>query len=386
MRRTLLLPAALAGVAIAGLAGLAGLVMAATGSRPIELPPLRPATLSAHAAQSVTLSVARAGSRLVAVGERGLVLLSDDGGAQWRQVAVPTSVTLAAVKFTTPRAGWAVGHYGVVLATRDGGLSWQLQFDGVRAAALAQEAALARQAALAASTASAAAPAVPAAPTEATRAAKAVTEAARLVADGPDKPFLDLHFTDERHGFIVGAYNLLFETDDGGVTWRPRLDALDNPKGNHLYAITGSGAVLYIAGEQGVLFRSDDGGRSFTRLASPYAGSWFALALMPDGGVVAGGLRGNAFHSADQGASWQRVAGLPPVAVLSLAVAPDHTLWLGNQAGQLFRSHDSGQNFAPVAAPPDRPPPPLTQLLPVEQGLVLSSLRGMARVPFNEAR
>jgi photosystem II stability/assembly factor-like uncharacterized protein len=356
---------------------MAGLVIAATGSSPIELPSVRHATLSVHAAQSVMLSVARAGSRLVAVGERGLVLLSDDGGTQWRQVAVPTSATLAAVKFATPQAGWAVGHYGVVLATRDGGLTWQRQFDGVRAAALAQEAALARQAALAASGA---------APAETARAARAVTEAARLVADGPDKPFLDLYFSDERHGFIVGAYNLLFETDDGGVTWRPRLDALDNPKGNHLYAITGSGRLLYIAGEQGVLFRSDDAGRSFTRLSSAYAGSWFALALLPDGGVVAAGLRGNAYRSSDQGASWERAAGLPPVSILSLAVAPDRTLWLGNQAGQLFRSLDGGQNFAPLAAPPDRPPPPLTQLLPVEKGLVLSSLRGMARMPYAEAR
>jgi photosystem II stability/assembly factor-like uncharacterized protein len=375
-RRLLRRPAAWAGAAFVAACAVAGLVLAAASST-IELPSVRPATLSPHAAQAATLGVARAGGRLVAVGERGLVLLSDDGGASWRQVAAPASVTLTAVKFATPLAGWAVGHYGVVLATHDGGLTWQRQFDGLRAAALAQEAALARQAALAASGSSAA---------EAHRAAKAVTEAARLVADGPDKPFLDLHFSDERHGFIVGAYNLLFETDDGGVSWRARLDALDNPKGNHLYAITGSGAVLYIAGEQGVLFRSDDSGRSFTRLGSPYEGSWFALSLLPDGGVVAAGLRGNAYHSSDQGASWQKVAALPPVSVLSLALAPDRSLWLGNQAGQLFRSRDGGQNFTPVAAPPDRPPPPLTQLLPTEQGLVLSSLRGMARLPFNEVR
>jgi photosystem II stability/assembly factor-like uncharacterized protein len=366
-------PAVWVCVAGAGIA-LAGLVIAATGSSPMLPPSVRHATLSAHAAQAVTLGIARAGKRLVAVGERGLVLLSDDGGTQWRQVPVPTSVTLAAVKFATPEAGWAVGHYGVVLATRDGGLSWQIQFDGTRAAELAQEAALAKQSALAAS------------PPEAARMAKSVTEAARLVADGPDKPFLDLHFTDERHGFIVGAYNLLFETDDGGASWAPRLDALDNPKGNHLYAITGLGKVLYIAGEQGVLFRSDDGGRSFIRLACEYAGSWFALALLPDGAVVVGGLRGNAYRSSDQGASWRKVAGLPPVSILSLAVAPDHTLWLGNQAGQLFKSIDRGQRFAALALPPDRPSPPLTQLLPVEQGLVLSSLRGMARMPFNEAR
>jgi photosystem II stability/assembly factor-like uncharacterized protein len=59
--------------------------------------------------------IARAGKRLVAVGERGIVVLSDDDGATWRQASVPVSVTLAAVQFPTPTQGWVVGHYGVVL-------------------------------------------------------------------------------------------------------------------------------------------------------------------------------------------------------------------------------------------------------------------------------
>src|SRR5690349_8937389 len=42
------------------------------------------------AAKSLLLDVARAGSRLVAVGDRGHVLLSDDEGGTWRQVIVPT--------------------------------------------------------------------------------------------------------------------------------------------------------------------------------------------------------------------------------------------------------------------------------------------------------
>ena len=69
-------PAAWAVCAVAACA-VAALAVAVAGSRPIEPPAVRDATPSAHAAQAVTLGVAHAGDRLVAVGERGLVLLSD---------------------------------------------------------------------------------------------------------------------------------------------------------------------------------------------------------------------------------------------------------------------------------------------------------------------
>jgi photosystem II stability/assembly factor-like uncharacterized protein len=338
---------------------------AASGSGEIALPDVRPSLASAHAAQSVLLGLARAGDRLVAVGERGLVLLSDDGGADWRQVPVPTSVTLTAVRFASAKVGWAVGHYGTVLKTADGGSTWVRQFDGVAAAAAAQQAALAQQAA---------------APDDA-RARKAVAEAARLVSDGADKPLLDLWFFDERHGFVVGAYNLIFETHDGGAHWLPRLDALDNPRGNHLYAIAGQGDSLVIAGEQGVVFRSDDAGRSFRRLATPYAGSFFTATWLHSPGtadtLVLAGLRGNAWRSADGGLNWQRIEGLPPVSLLSAASDAQGRLWVGNQAGQVFVSRDGGQSV--VAA--GLPPLPLTQLLSTPQGLVATTMRGVVRLP-----
>ena len=50
-----------------------------------------PARVRAGALRSTLLDVASAGQRLVAVGERGHVLLSDDQGKTWRQArTVPT--------------------------------------------------------------------------------------------------------------------------------------------------------------------------------------------------------------------------------------------------------------------------------------------------------
>ena len=65
-----------------------------------------------------------AGSRLVVVGERGHVLLSDDNGASWAQASVPVRVLLTAVHMRGERTGWAVGHDATILRTRDDGETW----------------------------------------------------------------------------------------------------------------------------------------------------------------------------------------------------------------------------------------------------------------------
>ena len=62
-------------------------------------------------------AVVRAGGgrRLVAVGERGLAIHSDDDGQSWAQAEVPVGCTLTALRFADERRGWATGNLGVVL-------------------------------------------------------------------------------------------------------------------------------------------------------------------------------------------------------------------------------------------------------------------------------
>lgn len=59
-------------------------------------------------------------SRAVIVGTDG-VHRSHDGGRTWRPL---NRASLRAVAFTTPERGWAVGDGGVLLQTNDGGASW----------------------------------------------------------------------------------------------------------------------------------------------------------------------------------------------------------------------------------------------------------------------
>ena len=304
----------------------------------------RPALQVKAPERQVLQTAARAGERIVAIGERGLVVLSDDQGQRWRQARqVPVSVSLTALSFVDTQRGWAVGHGGVILHTADGGETWTRQADGVALA----KAALADAEQRAAQRPGDAA------------AERALADARRLVDDGADKPLLDVRFIDARRGWVVGAYNLFFETTDGGATWRSVSTRLDNPRALHLNALAVRGQTVFIAGEQGVLYRSLDAGQSFKALASPYKGSWFSVALGDDGAVTVGGLRGNAFRSADGGASWSAIEGLPPVSIVAASASADGGVLLSNQAGQLFVARGN----APAQPLRVAPMPPLNGLL-----------------------
>jgi photosystem II stability/assembly factor-like uncharacterized protein len=311
-------------------------------------PPVQPALDRAaltiqEPTRAVLLAAAAAGERLVAVGERGLVLRSEDRGATWVQVAAPVSVTLTAVRFADARTGWATGHGGTVLATSDGGGSWTRVLDGKRIAQIELDAA------------------------QAAGDAAWQKAAARLQADGPDKPLLDLLVFDAHRVLAVGAYGLAIYSEDGGrnwVSWRARMD---NPKELHLYAVRREGEQVLIAGEQGLVMKSADGGLSFRRLTLPYAGSFFtAEATGPQSWVVAG-LRGNVWRTDDGGTTWQVLASPMPVNVTASALVQGGRLLLANQAGLLLA--DAGGMLAPR---PGSPLPPVNALLPLADGRVLA--------------
>jgi photosystem II stability/assembly factor-like uncharacterized protein len=267
---------------------------------------------------------------------------------------VPVSVTLAAVQFPTPTQGWAVGHYGVVLHSGDGGATWTRQLDGVQAAQLILRDAQSGQGGDA-----------------------WLAEAQRLVADGPDKPFLGLHFSDENNGYVVGAYNLAFRTRDGGKTWTPFGSRLDNPKASHLYAVESSGSDVLIAGEQGVLLRSTDDGATFARVALPYKGSFFALAFDGTDAVVAG-LGGNAFASHDRGATWTALA-LPASVSVTAARLKGGRLLMANQAGMLLAGRAGATTVAALNTPALPQP---NDLIALPGGAILTvGVAGAIRLP-----
>jgi len=302
---------------------------------------------------AVLLAAALAGERVVAVGERGLVVLSDDGGASWRQAPAPVSVTLTGVRFADARRGWAIGHGAVVLATDDGGEHWVRRLDGRTAAQRALEDA------------------------KAGGDERALKDAEQLVTDGPDKPLLDLVVFDAQRLLVVGAYGLALYSDDAGASWTSWATRLPNPKGLHLYAARRHGERLLLAGEQGLALQSADGGQHFRRLETPYKGTFFSAEVLEDGTLLLAGLRGNMLRSRDDGVTWTPVASPMPVSITATAVTPGGGILAVNQAGFVLEVRDD--RLLPLNP---TPLPPLNGLLPrAGAPLLAMSVLGVLALP-----
>jgi len=324
-----------------------------SAARPVADPLVREALASPLAQRSVLTAITRTGKRLIAVGERGHILLSDDAGRSWRQARVPVSVTLTAVTFADDRHGWACGHGSVILHSDDGGLTWTKQLDGHQAAAVLGPAAGGM------------------APSGA---------AAGIGEDQSDKPLLDIHFLDGQNGFAIGAYGLVFVTGDGGRTWQPGLDRLPNPEGKHLYALRRVGQDLAIVGEQGSLFLSRDAGRSFVPVGTPYKGSFFDLVPLAAQSFLIVGLSGSIYRTVDGGASWTKVTVPTKDAIAAGGVLADGTVVLVDGAGNLWASGDRGMSFGGRLL---NPPFPLSGVAQTAGGdLAVVGARGIEILPL----
>ncbi|WP_223443391.1 WD40/YVTN/BNR-like repeat-containing protein [Pseudomonas sp. BF-R-19] len=327
-----------------------------------------PAKPSPLAVRSPLIGIARAGERLVTVGQRGHILYSDDAGKQWLQASVPLSSDLTAVFFPSAKQGWAVGNDGVVLHSSDAGTTWHKQLDGRQIGALLVK----HYAALAS-----AQPANEQWPL-------LVAEGQRLVEQGADKPLLDVWFANDRLGYVVGVFNLILRTEDGGRSWTPFQDRTDNPQGFHLNAIASTGDGLYIAGEQGLLLKWDDSAQRFAAVPTPYQGSFFGVLGKP-GEVLVYGLRGNVLRSTDGGQSWTALdTGLHVSITAGLIDARGHYR-LFTQGGQMLVSQGTGAQLHLLQQPAPTPTPIAGATQSAAGALVLAGSRGARTLSVDPA-
>lgn len=305
------------------------------------------ARLALRAPQSLLIDIAAAGGRLVAVGERGHVLYSDDSARSWTQARVPATTMLTAVFFIDERRGWAVGHDGMILVTSDRGETWAVQRNG-RAVQEALnrsdfEAARQRVAALG-----------PQADEGEREAAQFALEDATARLEEPlfAPPLMDVWFANADRGIAVGAFGTWLDTFDGGRNWLDGRSRIDNPGENHFYAITAADdRRLLVVGEAGIMLRSQDAGASWQTLDSTHKGTLFgALALPGTATVYAYGLQGGVLLSQDFGQHWSRLRSRTEVVLAGAALDGAGELLLVGSVGMILKAHGS-QLGMPFGAP-----------------------------------
>jgi photosystem II stability/assembly factor-like uncharacterized protein len=246
-----------------------------------------------------------------AVGDRGAIWHTPDGGRTWQTQRSPATCRLETVQFLDPENGWAVGGWthpythqtsGIVLRTRDGGRNWQIIPD--------------------------------------------LTLPALKVA----------RFFDHKRGWAAGDGSPLypggvFRTEDGGRTWIPiakgrtlgwtAADFRNGDRSERGGVVAGRGGEVAIASmvELKPARTNDLGTRYLRRLVlAGESGGW----LVGDGAL--------ALTTKDGGFTWS----MPPTPLpeaardfdfRAVAVYGNHCWIAGNPGSCIFHSHDGGQTW-----------------------------------------
>lgn len=310
---------------------------------PLKSPSIK--TERAH--KSLLLDITRADTRLVAVGAHGHIIYSDDNGINWTQSTVPVSVTLTKVFFVSGQIGWAVGHDSVILKSTDGGVNWQLQFDGFKANQAivdgAEHSVEKAQANLVKALENNNQNAIDRAEEKLEALGYVLDDATYDNKVGSTKPFLDIWFYDAHQGYAVGAYGMMFYTNDGGKNWINGVSRIPNPDRFHLNSITmvGSNALMMV-GEQGLIVRSDDLGKNWFVQDTPYQGSFFGLVAKDDQQLLYG-LRGHVYYTKNGGLSWVELQTGSEQTLLGGVVGKRQTMLVGSAGIVLIFDRDMKQ-------------------------------------------
>lgn len=282
-----------------------------TASVDAQLDPLS-VQIQPLAQSSLLLDIANAGDKLVAVGQRGNVLILENN--QWHQVATPVLSQLTKVFFFDDKLGWAVGHDATIIHTQDGGETWSVQMQSAEI----------------------------------------------------EKPFLDVRFYTPEDGIAVGAYGLFYRTADGGKTWQDEFhqELLFEDDVAYLNDLKAEDEALYLSerasllphfnrlirledkrlllvGELGMVAVSDDNGHTFTKTNFDYDGSMFNAISVGDY-VYVMGLRGHVFKSDLSLSAWEEVELPVQSSINGALVTSNNDLYLVGNAG-IVLSVDDGR-------------------------------------------
>ncbi|MFK0089161.1 WD40/YVTN/BNR-like repeat-containing protein [Pseudomonas sp. NPDC090755] len=219
--------------------------------RPVPVPgeePLRTDRVQINALLKV-------GERVLAAGERGSLLVSDDQGVSWLSATVQPqrNVALTALVDLGQQRLLAVGHDGWILRSTDSGSHWQeVRHD-----------------------------------------------------DQLGEPLLGAWAAGGERVLAYGSFGKFYQSDDAGLNWRALALDVDSAHLNSLDG--GADGRRMLVGEQGLVMRSRDGGQHWQTLPAFYTGSLFGVVRLSDAHWVSYGMRGHVFVSHDFGDSWTQL-------------------------------------------------------------------------------
>ncbi len=214
----------------------------------------RPALELPLAKKAVFLDLVSNDQSVIAVGERGVILKSDDKGLTWIQVKSPVDVTLTGISFSSKNNGWIVGHESTILKTTDGGNNW----------------------------------------------------AVSRYQPEDERFYMSVNFMTADKGYVLGTDGELWVTEDGGNSWSLTILSVEEWYQNHLFAIENISNTSLVVGERGGIFTKGIAQKDWLAISSPYEGSFFGVNKVGENFLVFG-MSGNLYLLNTHTLAWVKI-------------------------------------------------------------------------------
>jgi photosystem II stability/assembly factor-like uncharacterized protein len=296
---------------------------------------------------SLLAVTAPAPGSLVAVGEYGAIVRSDDGGETWTQQCSGTTYHLQDVFFVDAQTGWAVGGYEdwsrpgsrvykqTILHTTDGGISWAPQVSGA-GYPLFGVSFVNPNAGFAVSI----------------QSMLYTTDGGRSWRQRSDVSGSSIFFLDAKTGWIVGPAPGIFHTTDGGATWTRQsapqvpLRRVSFVDANVGIAVGGNYFIVPpgIWQESQAIVRTTDGGATWTLLRSGSDRQLRAISPVDANNWIAVGRIGTILQTMDGGDTWMVRNGRTPESLYGMLLDGSSATVVGDN-GTILITGDGGETW-----------------------------------------
>ena len=284
-----------------------------------------------------------------AVGDRGVVWHTSDGGRSWQLQNSGVTCRLEAVQFLDANNGWVVGGWiqpythethGIVLRTKDGGRSWQSVpgltlpgLTGVKFIDLRRGWAIGSASAL-----------FPAGVFHTDDGGRTWTP----IMKGESRGWVAGDFRDERSGVVAGLSGETATVTSAGVRANDELQV----GGRYVRRLRLSGETSsWLVGDGGLVLKTDDGGVTWDQPESLQAAGnvsqfdFRALAVHGNHIWAAGAPGTCVLHSADAGQTWRLLRTEQTAPLRGLCFIDEYRGWAVGSLGTILHTRDGGQTW-----------------------------------------